>query len=370
MRAVSYAAYRQWPELVDLPDPVCPADGVLVRVAASGVCRSDWHAWQGHDPVPLPMVPGHEFAGEVAEVGARVRGWRVGDRVVVPFACGCGQCPVCRAGDTHVCPEQTQPGFTGWGSFAELVAVHAADTNVVARPPGLDPVAAAALGCRYATAHRALVGVGRLAADEWLVVHGCGGVGLSAVQIGVALGARVIAVDVSAQALTRATELGAVGTLLLRRGQGTGEPAPPPTELTAPTAPDQVAARLVEMTDGGPHLHVDAIGSPGALQAGVLALRPRGRHVQVGLLLGADASCPVPMSRVVARELAVVGAHGMPAGDYPGLLALLDPARGAQALRPQQLIGRVIGLADAPAALAAFGEPAAYPGLTVIDLQR
>jgi D-arabinose 1-dehydrogenase-like Zn-dependent alcohol dehydrogenase len=357
MRAVSYAAYRQWPELVDLPDPVCPADGVLVRVAASGVCRSDWHAWQGHDPVPLPMVPGHEFAGEVAEVGARVRRWQVGERVVVPFACGCGQCPVCRAGDTHVCPEQTQPGFTGWGSFAELVAVHAADTNVVALPPGLDPVAAAALGCRYATAHRALVGVGRLADGEWLVVHGCGGVGLSAVQIGVALGARVIAVDVSAHALTRATELGAVGTLLLRRGPAT-------------LAPDEVAARLVEMTDGGPHLHLDAIGAPGALQAGVLALRPRGRHVQVGLLLGADASCAVPMSRVVARELAVLGAHGMPAGDYPGLLTLLDPARGAQALRPQQLIGRVIGLADAPAALAALGEPAAYPGLTVIDLQR
>ena len=134
MRAVSYAAYGELPVLRDLPDPTCPDGGILVRVAATGVCRSDWHAWLGHDPVPLPMVPGHEFAGVVAAVGAGVTRWRVGDRVTVPFACGCGVCEVCRAGDTHVCPDQTQPGFTGWGSFADLVAVSAADANVVALP--------------------------------------------------------------------------------------------------------------------------------------------------------------------------------------------------------------------------------------------
>ena len=141
-----------------------------------GVCRSDWHAWLGHDPVPLPMVPGHEFAGTVAAVGADVRRWRVGDRVTVPFACGCGVCEVCRAGDTHVCPSQTQPGFTGWGSFAELVAVSAADANVVGLPESVGFVEAAALGCRLATAYRAVVSVGLVARGEWLVVHGCGGV--------------------------------------------------------------------------------------------------------------------------------------------------------------------------------------------------
>ena len=177
MRAVSYPAYGVAPTLGELPDPSCPDGGVLVRVEATGVCRSDWHAWRGHDPVPLPMVPGHEFAGTVAAVGEGVRRWRVGDRVTVPFACGCGECEVCRVGDTHVCPRQTQPGFTGWGSFAELVAVHAAAANVVALPECVDEVAADALGCRFATAYRAVVSVGRLAPGEWLAVHGCGGVG-------------------------------------------------------------------------------------------------------------------------------------------------------------------------------------------------
>jgi len=345
MRAVSYPAYGVVPTLGELSDPVCPEGGVLVRVAATGVCRSDWHAWLGHDPVPLPMVPGHEFAGTVAAVGSGVTRWRVGDRVTVPFACGCGRCEVCRSGDTHVCPDQTQPGFTGWGSFADLVAVHAADANVVGLPDGIGFGEAAALGCRVATAYRAVVSVGRLAAGEWLVVHGCGGVGLAAVSIGVALGARVAAVDVSTAARERAVELGADAALA------------PGTDLVS---------ELKAATGGGAQLSVDAIGSPAVLADSVHSLRPRGRHVQVGLLLGEQAAPAVPMGQVIARELEVLGAHGMPARDYPALLALVATGR----LDLGRLIGRVIGLADAGAALAALGEPAAYAGVTVVDLGR
>ena len=333
MRAVSYAAYGEIPVLRDLPDPTCPADGIVVRVAATGVCRSDWHAWLGHDPVPLPMVPGHEFAGTVAAVGADVRRWRVGDRVTVPFACGCGVCEVCRAGDTHVCPSQTQPGFTGWGSFAELVAVSAADANVVGLPESVGFVEAAALGCRLATAYRAVVSVGRVARGEWLVVHGCGGVGLSAVLVGVALGARVVGVDVSEAARAAALGLGAA----------------------AAVAP---GADLVAITEGGAHLSVDAIGSVDVLAASVRSLRPRGRHVQVGLLLGSAAEAAVPMGAVISRELEVLGSHGMPSRDYPGLLALV--ASGA--IDPRRLVGRVIGLESAGAALAGISEPTGAAG--------
>ena len=151
--------------------------------------------------MPLPNVPGHEFAGTVQAVGSEVTRWAVGDRIIAPFVCGCGRCPSCKAGDTHVCPRQTQPGFTGPGSFAELVAVHAADTNLVRLPDSLDVVTAASLGCRLATAYRAVVTHGRLEAGQWLAVHGCGGVGLSVVLVGVALGARVVAVDVSPAAV-------------------------------------------------------------------------------------------------------------------------------------------------------------------------
>lgn len=189
MRAVVWSAYGEMPVLGELPDPVCPDDGVVVRVGATGVCRSDWHAWLGHDPVPfLPWVPGHELAGTVAVVGRDVTRWTVGDRVTVPFACGCGRCEQCAAGDTQVCPDQTQPGFTHHGSFADLVALHAADTNLVRLPDDLSFVDAASLGCRFATAYRAVVHQGRTTEGDVLAVHGCGGVGLSAVVVGASVG--------------------------------------------------------------------------------------------------------------------------------------------------------------------------------------
>ena len=190
MRAVVYSAYGVIPELTQVADPACPADGVVIEVGATGVCRSDWHAWQGHDPVALPHTGGHEFAGVVVEAGPEVTGWRPGDRVTVPFVCGCGRCEYCLAGHPQVCPRQTQPGFTGPGSFAELVAVHAADVNLVPLPASMDFAAAACLGCRFATAFRAVTAHGRIRAGQWLAVHGCGGVGLSAAMIGAALGAR------------------------------------------------------------------------------------------------------------------------------------------------------------------------------------
>jgi D-arabinose 1-dehydrogenase-like Zn-dependent alcohol dehydrogenase len=340
--AVSYSASGSTPVLGTWPDPACPHDGVVVRVGATGVCRSDWHAWMGHDPVPLPHVPGHELAGTVHAVGPSVARWRAGDRVTVPFVCGCGRCPSCEAGDTHVCPRQTQPGFTGPGSFAELVAVHAADTNLVRLPDSLDDVTAASLGCRLATAYRAVVTHGRLQPDQWLAVHGCGGVGLSAVLVATALGARVVAVDVSREALARATELGATATVL---------------------GPDPAAA-IQELTGGGAHVSMDAVGSPQAAVASVRSLRRRGRHVQVGLLLGDQATPPLPMDLVVAHELSVHGSHGMPAHQYDELLELVADGR----LDPSLLVGRVIGLAEAPAALVAMSEPATTVGMTVVRL--
>jgi alcohol dehydrogenase len=348
MRAITYDGFGRPPVLAEVPEPVCPDDGVVAAVGATGVCRSDWHAWRGHDPVPLPHVPGHELAGTVVQVGPDVRTWRPGQRVTVPFVCGCGRCEYCAAGDEQVCPNQTQPGFTGPGSFAERVALHAADTNLVELPDTVGFVAAAALGCRFATAYRALTAHGRLAGGQWLAVHGCGGVGLSAVMIGVALGAHVVAVDVSPAALRRARELGATAAL-------------DPREV-----PD-VAAAVHELTGGGAHVSLDALGSPATAVSSVRSLRRRGRHVQVGLLLGEAATPPLPMDLVVAHELSVQGSHGMAAHEYPPMLALV--ADGV--LRPDLLVGRVLGLADGGAALAALDDPSAgADGMTVLDLSR
>ena len=340
MKAVVYPGYGVTPALTQAADPACPADGVVIAVGATGVCRSDWHAWQGHDPVVLPHIGGHELAGVVAQTGSAVTGWRAGDRVTVPFVCGCGRCEYCRSGQAQVCPEQTQPGFTRPGSFAELVAIHAADANLVALPPAVDFVTAASLGCRFATAFRAVTEHGRVRPGDWLAVHGCGGVGLSAVMIGAALGARVVAVDVAPAALDRARALGA--------------------EYAVAAGPGTVAA-IQEITGGGAHVSIDALGAPAVAANSVRCLRRRGRHVQVGLLLGPAAAPPLPMDLVIGRELEIYGSHGMAARDYPAMMAMV--ADGT--LRPGAAIGQVIGLEDVGRVLAAMNGPGPVAGMTV-----
>jgi D-arabinose 1-dehydrogenase-like Zn-dependent alcohol dehydrogenase len=343
--AVVYDRPLAVPEVREVEPPSCPADGVVLRLRATGVCRSDWHAWKGHDPVPLPMVPGHEFAGIVDQVGADVGSWQVGDRVTAPFVMGCGHCACCRAGDQQVCPDQAQPGFTYPGSWAELVVVPAAETNLVRLPDDVDFVSGAALGCRFATSFRALYTHGEVQRGQVVAVHGCGGAGLSAVMIAKALGARVLAVDVGEGARGLARTLGA-------------------DEVVDPAEFPDVAARIRELSDGGAHVSLDAVGIPAVAAASVACLRRRGRHVQVGLLLGPDATAGLPMDLVVSRELQVLGSHGMPAGDYTAMLAMI--ARGD--LDPRRLVGAEIDLASAPAALMAMDRPATVPGLTVIGL--
>jgi alcohol dehydrogenase len=346
VRAVVVREFGAFPAVEQVLDPACPPDGVVLRVAATGVCRSDWHAWQGHDDsVRLPHVPGHELAGEVVEAGPLVAGWRTGDLVTVPFVCACGVCETCLAGEQQVCPHQEQPGFTHWGSFAELVALHHADANLVRLPAGLSPVVAASLGCRFATAYRALTVHGRVRAHDEVAVLGAGGVGLSAVQVAVAAGARVVVVDPSPAARAAAASLGATVPL-------------DPSGL----APEAVAELIVGATGGGAHVSLDAFGSEPTAVASVLGLRRRGRHVQAGLLLGPNATPPLPMDRVIAWELEIYGSHGMAAHEYP---AMLD-AVASGALDPARLVERVVGLDEAPAALAALGTGTAGPGITVV----
>lgn len=339
MHAVVYDEVGVRPRVERVPVPECPPDGAVVRVDATGVCRSDWHAWRGHDPVALPHIPGHEFAGTVVEIGSQVGRFPVGTRVTAPFVNGCGRCSWCATGDAAVCPDQTQPGFTHPGSYAEQVVVQAADFNLVPLPDGVDAVTAAGLGCRFATAWRALTAHGSVGPGREVAVFGCGGVGLSAVMIAAALGARVTAVDLSAAALARAAELGAA--VLIRSA-------------------DPVAA-VVEATGGGAHLSVDALGAPATADAAVRSLRRRGTHVQVGLMLGDAARAPLPWDRVIAWELTVVGSHGMAAADYPAMLVMVADGR----LRPGELVGCVVDLEGAIDALVAMDAPSAGAGIVV-----
>jgi alcohol dehydrogenase len=338
MRAVLIEQYDVMPAVVEVPRPTTERDQVLLRVEATGLCRSDWHGWQGHDAdITLPHVPGHEIAGTIAEVGAEVTGWSVGDRVTVPFVCACGRCEQCRNGNHQVCLNQEQPGFTYWGSFAEYVAVRYAEVNLVRLPDELSFEAAASLGCRFATAYRGIRQVGRAASGEWLAVFGCGGVGLSAVMIAAALGAQVIAVDTNPAALELAAEHGARVTL---------------------HAADEVSSEITELTGGGAHVTVDALGAASVVQAALRSLRPGGRHVQIGLLPGPVS---LDLSMLAGRELQWLGSHGMAAQHYPEMLDLVTSG----AVRPAELVTRVIGLDEVPAALAAMSD-ASPIGVTVI----
>ena len=344
MRAAIYERFGAPLRVTSVPDPTPPPDGVVIAVGATGLCRSDWHGWMGHDPeIALPHVPGHELAGVIAAVGAEVRGWRAGDRVTVPFVCACGSCPQCAAGNQQICDRQVQPGFTHWGSFAEYVAIARANTNLVRLPDGLDFATAAGLGCRFATSFRAVVDQGRVRAGQWVAVHGCGGVGLSAIMIAAALGAQVVAVDISAERLALARTLGATVT------------------INATQAGD-VAAAVREATGGGAHVSLDALGSAQTCLSSIAGLRKRGRHIQVGLMLAEHRHAAIPMDRVIADELEILGSHGMQAHRYDAMLAMIASGQ----LRPELLVGQRITLDEAPAALADLSSFRGA-GVTVID---
>jgi alcohol dehydrogenase len=332
MRAVVYEQFGAPPAVKTVPDPEPTPDGVVVKVEATGLCRSDWHGWMGHDPdIVLPHVPGHELAGTIAAVGSRVTGWRVGDRVTAPFVCGCGRCFECHSGNHQVCEKQSQPGFTAWGSFAEYVALDFADTNLVRLPDELDFATAASLGCRFVTSFRAIVDQGRVRPGEWLAVHGCGGVGLSAIMIATAMGANVVAVDLTKEKLDFAREMGAAATVNA-------------SEV------ENVPRAVKQITKGGAHVSIDALGHPVTCFNSISNLRRRGRHVQVGLMLGEHSEAKVPMARIIAHELEIYGSHGMQAFRYAAMMDMIAAGR----LKPQKLVGRTLSLDEAPAALMAM----------------
>jgi alcohol dehydrogenase len=329
MKAVIYEAFNAPPQFRNVPDPIPETHGVVVKVMATGVCRSDWHGWVGHDAdIQPPHIPGHELAGVVAAIGKDVIKWNIGDRVTVPFVGGCGACPQCASGNQQVCDHQFQPGFTHSGSFAEYVAIHHADTNLVRLPDTLDFPAAASLGCRFVTSFRAVVDQGKTSAGQWVAVHGCGGVGLSAIMIANAMGANVVAIDISDDALRMAKALGAVVTVNA-------------------TQVANVAESVIEITKGGAHVSLDALGHPATCFNSISNLSKRGRHIQVGLLLAEQSTPAIPMSKVIAHELEILGSHGMQAHRYDALFAMIEAGK----LKPEKLIGRTITLAQSIDAL-------------------
>ena len=343
MKAVVFSKAQGPLTVEEVPDPSAPVGGVVIDVMANGVCRSDWHAWMGHDPtIALPHVPGHEMSGVISEVGADLSGWSVGDRVTIPFSCGCGVCDECNAGNTNICEDEYQPGFSGWGAFAEKVALPYAATNLVRLPDGIDFTTAASLGCRFMTAFHGLTDRANVQPGEWVAVHGCGGVGLSVIQIAKALGAKVIAVDLDNDKLELASSLGA--------------------DVTVNGANESPVKAIRGATNGGAHISVDALGAEVTAGNSIRCLRRRGRHIQIGLVIAEGRNLPIPMTRVISLELEIYGSHGMPARRYPELFDLITSG----AVDLPAMVGKRISLQEAPAELAAMGD-FTQRGVTVIE---
>lgn len=324
MRAALYEQHGGPLEIVEVPYPELPTGGVILEVQANGICRSDWHAWMGHDPsIALPHVPGHEMAGTIVATDTDVEGFDVGDRVTVPFVLGCGACRECSSGNRQICDNQYQPGFSGFGAFAEFIALPYAAGNLVRLPEDMTFEAAAGLGCRFSTAYRAVVDQGEVNEDSRVAVWGCGGVGLSAVMIASSLGARVVAVDIDGTALEIASEFGASEIHLARNSPGDAE-------------------QVRELLDGGADVSIDALGSTQTAASSILSLAKRGRHIQVGLMIGEAADPVVPMWKLHADEITLRGVHGMQASQYPPMLSMISQG----ILSPEDLVTRTVTLQE------------------------
>jgi alcohol dehydrogenase len=324
MRAAVYELFQGPISIQNIPDPKPSKSGVVVKVAATGLCRSDWHGWMGHDQdIVLPHVPGHELAGEIVEVGKQIKKLKVGDRVTVPFVSGCGRCTECQTGNQQVCDHQFQPGFTAFGSFAEYVSLEYGDLNVVKLPDEIDDITAATLGCRFITSFRAIVAQGNVNEGEKVAIHGCGGVGLSAIMIAKSLGAEVVAVDINEENLKLAKELGA--DYLINAKQ------------------EEVIDAVKSYSNGGVHVSLDALGSQETCFNSLLSLKKRGKHIQVGLMTNDQTHPKIPMDKIIANEWEIIGSHGMQSHKYPEMLQMIVDGK----LSPEKLIGQTINLENA-----------------------
>ncbi len=339
MRAAVVREFNEDLSIETVDDPTCPDSGVVLKVAACGVCRSDFHGWVGgHPKVSNGSILGHEYCGTVVEAGAQ-SSHKIGDRLIAPFILGCGNCPACQTGASNTCESAIVPGFGAPGAYAEFVAVPF-DHNLVHLPETMSPALAAGLGCRVTTAWHALTDRAGVRAGEWVAVHGTGGIGLSVLLLAKMLGARVVVVDVVEEKLTHAKQLGADAAV--NAGQG------------------NVADAIREITDGGAQVSIEALGIEATTNASVECLATLGRHVHVGMPTG-DGMMNINMRAIYSKQLAFYGTRGMPSWKYPSLLGMIE--RGDVDLSP--MLDREVSLSDASAELRAMQGPTP-PGTAVI----
>ena len=295
MKAALLQEYYEPLKLADVPVPQPADDEVLVEIEASGLCFTDVHIWKGeHAPPALPLIMGHEGVGRVVALGPNASRLKIGDRVGIGYVYGaCGHCRDCLTGGENYCPDFDATGYSIQGCFAEYVCLRDQWANKI--PDDITPVEAAPLMCAGAAAYASIKKTGVQTGDT-VAIFGMGGLGQYAVQIAKLKGLRVIAVDISAEKLATATELGADETV---------------------TAGDQAGENIIAL--GGAHGCVNFAPVTATWPMMLDACNPRARIVLTGVPAGEMAFYTF---QVVERGLTVVGSSASNRQEMNELLTL------------------------------------------------
>ena len=301
MRAAQYLGAGRPLQVRDVPRPLPGPGEALVKVAACGFCHTDLHYLDHGVPTAKapPITLGHEISGTIDAVGPGGPSDRIGERVLVPAVLPCGTCVACRSGRSNICPDLRMPGNHVDGGFAEFVLVPARD--LVTLPPEIDLQRGAVIADALTTPFHAVVNRARVRPGEWVVVVGCGGVGINAVQFAAAAGANVLALDLRPEKLEVAKRLGASETL-------------------DPSSTADVGREVRRRTGGGADVALEAVGSPATVLQALSTLRRGGRLCVIGY---SDATAAVPLNRLMFFEYELIGSLGCRPVDYPKVVDLV-----------------------------------------------
>jgi alcohol dehydrogenase, propanol-preferring len=301
MRAAVFRAPHEPLTLEEVPRPTYGDEDILIQVAGCGLCHSDLHYIDHGTKTfkPPPLILGHETSGTVAAVGAAVSEFHEGDRVLVPPVLPCGKCRTCRAGRANACEHVRMFGNDVDGAFAEYLVAPAAECFAV--PAEIPLIEACIISDAVTTPWHGVRNRARVRAGETVVVYGCGGIGLNAVQIAALLGAIVIAVDVSEEKLQWACRLGAADVIDAR-------------------AVSDVPKAVRRLTGGGADVAIEAIGNTRTQEQALASLRVTGRLLMMGFN---PQTMSLNAGRTTYRELEVIGTLGCPPSEFPTVIELV-----------------------------------------------
>ena len=339
MKAVVFHGPEQGLKYEEIPTPEISDDQILVKVAACGVCHTDLHYIEHGVPTfkKPPIVLGHEASGVVERVGAAVTNVKPGDRVLIPAVLTCGSCMFCRQGRENICSRMTMLGNHIDGAYAEYVAVPAKD--VLHLPESIPLADASIIADAISTPYHAVKNRAQVRPGDTVVVFGCGGVGINAVQLASAAGGYVIAVDINERKLQWAREFGAAETINAQ-------------------SVERVSKEIKKRTGGGADIAMEVIGNPKTIEEAFECVRIGGRLVIVGYT---HEAISVVAGKIMFKELEVVGSLGCRPTDYVPLIRMVA---GGQVNLTKQITHR-FELKDLAKAFEVMKEGAALRSIVV-----